>query len=74
MSKYRTTEDIVIPFGTEIDVEPPHSRNFVTAYATVLVGITAGTTAEFIMDLQEALESGLIEEAEDEENESNETN
>jgi hypothetical protein len=65
--KYRTTEDIIIPAGAEVDVDPPHGRNFVTAYATVLMEIGKDITAEWLVDLDEAIKAGIIEEAEDDE-------
>lgn len=59
--KYRTAKDIVIPAGTEVAGEPPHGSNFFTDRASVLIAVTKDVTAEWSMDLEEAIETGLVE-------------
>jgi hypothetical protein len=60
MASYRTTRDIVIPAGTKVGIAPDQARRF-TPHASVLVGVTKDTTAEWVMDLDEAIEAGLVE-------------
>jgi hypothetical protein len=60
--KYRTTKDIVIPAGTEVNIDPPHRVDHFTTHASVLTAVTKDITSEWYMDLEEAIETGLVEE------------
>lgn len=62
--QYRTTRDIVIPAGAVIDVDPPHSRSYAVPHATLISDIEADKDCswEWLMDLNEAIRVGLIEE------------
>jgi hypothetical protein len=61
--KYRTTKDILIPAGTDIDVHPSHRRVvYCTDLAFVLTAITRDVTSEWHMDLGEAIKTGVVEE------------
>lgn len=57
---YRTKKDIVIPAGTEVDVSPPHKAEFFTETAAVLIAVSNDITAEWRMDMEEALKEGLV--------------
>lgn len=60
-TQYRTTKDIVIPAGTEISKEPPRTSKYATERATVLIEVTPDVTAEWHMDLEEAIMEGIVE-------------
>jgi hypothetical protein len=60
---YRTTRDIVIPAGTEVDVSPPHRVDYFTETAVVLTAVTKDVTSTWHMDLEEALQEGLVKAA-----------
>lgn len=60
---YVTAKEIVIPAGTPVQLAPNKISRFVP-YAGVLLGVTNDTTAEWTMPLDEALETGLIKETE----------
>ena len=62
--KYRTKTDIVIPAGTEVTAEPPHKTQHYTESAVVTIEVTKDIAAEWRMDLEEAIEAELVEEAE----------
>jgi hypothetical protein len=68
MTVYRTTEDIVIPAGTFVNLEPPANRFYVSQYASVPIEIkVAPEGAEWVFpDLEQAVEAGLIEEVPEE--------
>ena len=57
---YRTAKEIVIPAGAD----PPHTTEYMTDRAMILIEVTADTTAYWSMDLQEAIDEGLVEEVE----------
>jgi hypothetical protein len=57
---YRTTQDIVIPAGTEIIEGPTMSRYF-TPHGEAVLGHGPDMTSHWRMDLEEALEAGLVE-------------
>lgn len=64
-TQYRITKDIVIPAGTEISKEPPRTSDYATERATVLIEVTPNVTAEWHMDLEEAIMEGVVEPIED---------
>lgn len=66
MKKYRLAKDITIPAGTEVTKEPPRKSQYRTESASVLIEVTEDITAEWLMDFEEAVEQGLVEEAGDE--------
>jgi hypothetical protein len=61
-AKYRLAKDILLAAGTEVIVEAVgvHIR-YETPHATILQGIDKDHTAEWAMDLADALELGLVE-------------
>jgi hypothetical protein len=60
---YRTKKDIIIPAGTEVDVEPAGMRRSIGVdFASVVIAVTKDSTAEWTMPLDEAIEEGLVEE------------
>jgi hypothetical protein len=59
---YRTAKDIVIPAGSEVTVEEQRTSKYVTPHASVLIEVDPDNTAEWLMDLDEAIETGLVEE------------
>ena len=59
---YRLIKDIHIPAGTEVDADPPHKTVHGTTRASVLIAVTNDVTAEWAMDLEEAIDEGLVEE------------
>ena len=61
---YRTAKEIVIPAGAEVGIDPPHTTEYMTDRAMILIEVTADTTAYWSMDLQEAIDEGLVEEVE----------
>jgi hypothetical protein len=64
---HRTLKDIVIPAGTEVDVDDPGTNiRYPTAHASITIAVTKDTTASWAMDLDEAIETGLVEEVPDE--------
>jgi hypothetical protein len=63
--KYRTTKDIVIPAGTEVDADPPHKTQYYSESAVILTAVTNDVTSEWRMDMQEAIDEGLVEEVTD---------
>ena len=63
MKKYRTLRDILIPAGTEVTAEMPHKTQHYTESAVVTIEVTRDIAAEWRMDLEEAIEAELIEEA-----------
>jgi hypothetical protein len=62
--KYRLAKDILIPAGTKVQDDPPHKSQRYTVSALITVAIDADTTAEWRMDLEEAIVTGLVEEVE----------
>lgn len=58
--KYVTTRDIVIPAGTEVSVDPPHTQSFGTEQVSVLHAESKDCTSEWRMPLDEAIEVGLV--------------
>jgi len=60
MSDYYTTRDIVIPAGTAIGSPPSKSSRWGHDYEAV-VGVGRDHSGYFSMDLDEAIESGLIQ-------------
>ena len=60
--QYRLAKDIHIPAGTEVDVDPPHTLKTGTNNALILIEVTKDTTAYWRMDLEEAIEEGMVEE------------
>lgn len=60
---YRLKADIVIPAGTKVTEAPTVARRH-TPHASVLVGPSKDTCFEWVMDLQDAIEVGLVEEDE----------
>lgn len=62
---YRLTKDIVIPAGAEVSVEPPKQTTHHTDTASVLIEVTPDVTAYWYMDLEEAIDEGIIEEVPD---------
>jgi hypothetical protein len=60
--QYRLVKDIVIPAGTEVDADPPHKRVTGTDHALIIIEVSRDTTAYWSMDLEEAIEEGLVEE------------
>lgn len=63
--KYRLINDITIPAGTKVSVEPPHTSKYQTEQVSVLIEVTGDVTAEWHMDLEEAVDEGVIEPIED---------
>lgn len=61
--RYVMAKDFVIPEGTEVAVAPNRVARAVP-FASAVVGPTNDTTAELTMPLDEAIELGLIREAE----------
>ena len=56
---YVTAKDIVIPAGTPVVPAPDVTRRAVP-FASVLIGVTDDSTAEWCMPLDEAIEAGLV--------------
>lgn len=56
-------KDFVIPKGEKISREPPHRIAYGTDTVSILIATNKDTTAELIMQWDEALELGWIEEA-----------
>ena len=62
MSTFVMARDFVIPQGYPVTKEPPKKVNNRLDTVSVLVATSKDTTAELIMDWEEAVELGLIEE------------
>jgi hypothetical protein len=54
--------DFVIPKGTKVTRDPPHKTSYATDNVSILISTSKDTTAELIMDWDEATQLGLIEE------------
>lgn len=65
-TKYRLCKDITIPAGTEVMKEMPRTSKYHTERATVLIEVTPDITAEWHMDLEEAIMQDVVELVEDE--------
>lgn len=63
MTKFVTTEDIVIPAGTEVGLGPLKSEYFMP-HGEIIIGFDKDTTGSLRFDLEEAQALGLIKEAE----------
>jgi hypothetical protein len=64
---HRTIKDIVIPAGTEVEVDDPGTNiRYTTTHASIVFAVTKDITATWAMDLEEAIETGLVEEIPDE--------
>lgn len=61
MVKYRLLNDIIIPAGTEVETEPPHTREYATTVGTVAVNTVIGSLVEIVFDLDDALSEGMVE-------------
>ena len=61
---YRTAKEIVIPAGSEVSVEENRTSSYKTPHASVLIEVDPDSTAEWMMDLDEAIAAGLVEEVE----------
>lgn len=62
MAKYRLTQPIFLPKGTEIS-DAPHSTTYATPHGSILIPLSADATADLRFDIEEALRDGVIEEA-----------
>lgn len=61
MKVYRTTKDIIIPAGTELQAPPKHSSAWASNYdAPVALG--KDHTGYFNVDIAEGIEAGWVEE------------
>jgi len=54
--------DFVIPKGTEVSRNPPHRVAYASDTVSILIATSKDTTAELIMQWDEAIELGLVEE------------
>jgi hypothetical protein len=62
--KYRLAKDVTIAAGTEVDVDPVGTNvRYDSPHACVKIAVTKDITAEWAMDLEEAIEQGIVEEA-----------
>jgi len=61
---YRTTRDIIIPAGTELDEPPTHSTRWKKDYDTP-VALGNDHCGYFSVDISEGLESGWVEKVDD---------
>src|SRR5262245_50345054 len=62
MGPYRIAKDIVIAAGTAVDVDPVGTNvRYESEHASVKIEVSPDATAEWAMDLQEALDNGVIE-------------
>lgn len=59
MTKYKTTRDIVIPAGTDIDLGPWRIVRAVD-FGEAIIAFGNDSCASFAMPLDEMLEQGLI--------------
>ena len=58
-----TAQDITIPAGTAVGRAPIRTeRHPACPFASILIGVTEDSTAEWTMPLDEALAAGLIKE------------
>jgi hypothetical protein len=58
--KYKLVQDLLIPAGTEVGSEPPHKAQRYTETAVVTIAVTDDITAEWRMDMEEALDAGVV--------------
>lgn len=58
--RYRTTKDIVISAGTEVDQGPTRTLRFVP-FVEAILAVTKDSTATWSMPLDEAIKNGLVE-------------
>lgn len=65
MKKLVTTQDIVIPAGTEVGQGPVKSEYF-TPHGEIIIGFDRDTTGSLRFDLDEAQTLGLVKEIGDE--------
>lgn len=66
MTEYRTAQDIIIPAGTKCSPAPVTVARG-TEHVSVILGPSKDTHAEWVMDLEDALETGMVEEVKEEE-------
>lgn len=59
---YRTAKDIAIPAGTEVKPAPESTRRH-TPHGSVILGHGSDSVSEWVMDLEEAIHEGLVEQA-----------
>ena len=61
MTIYRTTKDIIIPAGTEVEEPPAYSSRWKRDYDTP-IALGKDHVAYFSVDPEEGIESGWLEE------------
>jgi len=67
MTKYKTVYDIMIPAGTEVTKEPPHSVDYPVDTVSVEVDIPIlQSMSHLTIDWQDAIDAGLIDEVDGE--------
>jgi hypothetical protein len=60
--KYRLAKDVIIAAGTAVDVDPVGTNvRYDSPHACVKIAVTNDITAEWAMDLEEAVEQGIVE-------------
>lgn len=61
--KYRMKRDVIITEGQKVQVDPPGTvLRTGCEYVSLFIAINRNVTAEFRMALDEAIETGIVEE------------
>lgn len=59
--RYVLARDLIIPAGTEVDFEPAGRRTtFGIPFASIIIGMSRDSTAEFTMPMDEAVALGVV--------------